>query len=110
MCSDYFLWLICQRTFFIFKILRITVLFPVLLLTFLLFSLVYVHLTCISRSTKIVPVTPQMFSSIIALHLHKHKYASFMLFYVVATNVIVFRKLFGSHHVTLASWCNKRGE
>jgi hypothetical protein len=34
-------------------------------------------------------VTPQVFSSIIALHLHKHKHASFMLFYVVATNVIV---------------------
>jgi hypothetical protein len=51
-------------------------------------------------------VTPQVFSSLIALYLHKHKHASFMLFYVVATNVIVFKILFGSHHVTLESWCN----
>jgi hypothetical protein len=30
-----------------------------------------------------VNVTPQVFSSIIVLHLHKHKHASFMLFYVM---------------------------
>jgi hypothetical protein len=41
-------------------------------------------------SSQAMAVTPQVFSSIIALHVHKHKHASFILFYVVATNVIVF--------------------
>jgi hypothetical protein len=55
-------------------------------------------------------VTLQVFSSIVALHCISLSMHHSSLFYVVATNVVVFRILFGSHHVTLGSWCNKRGE
>jgi hypothetical protein len=51
-------------------------------------------------------VTPQVFSSIIALHYMSISMHHFMLIHVVATNVICFEVLFDSHHVTLGSWCN----
>jgi hypothetical protein len=44
-------------------------------------------------------VTPQVFSSIIALHCMSISMHHFMLFYVIATIVIVFRILLDSHHV-----------
>jgi hypothetical protein len=50
-----------------------------------------------SSTSSIGVVTPQVFSSLIALHLHKHKHASFMLFYVVATNVAVFLEFCLAH-------------
>jgi hypothetical protein len=48
---------------------------------------------------RVVCVTPQVFSSIIALHCMSISMHHFMLFYVITTIVIVFRILFDSHHV-----------
>jgi hypothetical protein len=66
------------------------------------------HAETVRRSTwpRGTTVTPQVFSSLIALHCMSISMHHFMLIHVVATNVICFEVLCDSHHVTLGSWCN----